>query len=373
MFKKNLGISVYPEKFTKNETFDYIDQAAELGYKKIFFSLLQFNTKEKLEKNIDLYFEVIKHAKKRGFYIILDIADSVFEVTKSSPRNLSFFKELNIDCLRLDSPLLPKEVADATYFDIDIQLNISNNDSFINNVLDYQPVIENLSGSHNFYPQENTGLGIAFFKESTLRYVEKGIKTMAFIGSDFGDFGPQNFKVGKLVSLENHRNKPIKTQAKEFFASNLISDVIIGNQSASFDELKDLSSIDKNIIEFDVDIYTKNTLEKEIIFNINHFARGDFNENYLRSTMPRVIFKDENDILPYSNDAKTVFNKGDIIVINNNDLNYQKELIVVLKNNFSNLGNKANLVGKIKEYDKDLIDFVKPWSKFKFRDIKKGN
>ncbi|ATI73256.1 hypothetical protein CG002_01505 [Mesoplasma florum] len=365
MFKKNLGISVYPEKFTIAETKEYIKEASELGFNKIFLSLLQFPNEKEYKKIEDMYLEIIKFSKELGYYVIVDIADVVLQATNSTAEDLSYFKKINVDCVRLDSPLMAKNVADATYNNLDIQLNMSANDSFIDNILDYRPVIENIYGCHNFYPQYNTGLGWEFFKESSSRYKDKGIHTTAFVGSKKGKFGPQAFEVKELVSVERHRNKPIKTQAKELWASGLISDVIVGNQRASKEELKDLSEINKQIIEFDIDTFDMSELEKEILFDKKHFARGDFNENYLRSTMPRVIFKPREDIEPKN--KQSFFNKGDIVIINKNDKNYQKELIVILKDDFYDLGDKGNLVARIKKYELDLLDLVKPWDKFLFK------
>ncbi len=48
-----LGISIYPEKTTFKEIYDYIDKAAENGFTRIFSCLLSVkDTKENIIKNL---------------------------------------------------------------------------------------------------------------------------------------------------------------------------------------------------------------------------------------------------------------------------------------------------------------------------------
>jgi len=371
MFKKEFGISVYPEKNSVSETKKYILKAKEYGYKNLFISFLQFKTSKKFGQIKNEYLKVIKFAKKHGFYIIADIADVAMQATKTSPDNLSWFSEIGVHCVRLDSPILPMAVAKATRNNnLDVQLNMSNNDHFIDNVLDFKPVLDAVSGCHNFYPQKNTGLGWDFFVESSKRYIDKGLKTSAFIGSHVGKHGPQSFDVSELVTLERHRNKPIRTQAKELAASNLISGIYIGNQAASDQELKDVSSIDLRVIELDIELSDDlSKLEQEIMFDMPHFSRGDINESFVRSTMGRVLFASREDIKVAN--IHDTYQRGDIVIINKNDRNYQKELVIINKDNFTGFSHEqANLVGRIKDYDLDLFSMVEPWSGFKFRVVK---
>ncbi|WP_342268718.1 MupG family TIM beta-alpha barrel fold protein [Spiroplasma endosymbiont of Aspidapion aeneum] len=371
MFKKKLGISIYPEKLPINETKDYISLAKKYGFTKIFMSFLQFRTVEEFKKNKDIYFDVIRFAKKNDFYVVVDIADLALKATGSNFKDLSFFIELGVDCLRLDSPLLPSDVAFSTHRNkIDIQVNASNNDHFIDNILDYKPVVENLYACHNFYPQKNTGLGWEYFIDSSRRFYNKGIHLSAFVSSEYGTKGPQMEDVKELVTVERHRFKPIRTQAKELWATGYVSDIYIGNQPAKEDELAELSIIDNTLIELDIVEITKiSPLEREILYRNDHFCRGDINENYIRSTMPRIYYQGKDNIKPIVNNKKS-YNRGDILIINNNDKNYQYELIVILKDDFKNLGKEVNHVASVNKYDLDLIEFVKSWTSFIFKKTK---
>ena len=44
---KRLGISIYPEKSTKEEIFAYLDMAAEAGFSRIFSCLFQFKVRKR--------------------------------------------------------------------------------------------------------------------------------------------------------------------------------------------------------------------------------------------------------------------------------------------------------------------------------------
>jgi hypothetical protein len=163
-----------------------------------------------------------------------------------------------------------------------------------------------------------------------------------------------------LVTVESHRQKPIRTQAKELVASNLISGILIGNQTASDKELKEVASIDLKAIELDLEISENlSKLENDLLFEMKHFSRGDLNEFYVRSTMGKVIYGSREDLKP--NNVKDVFQKGDVVILNKNDINYQKELVIIKNDNFTGFDNhQGNLVGRIKNYDLDLFDLIQP-------------
>ncbi|ALD66530.1 MupG family TIM beta-alpha barrel fold protein [Spiroplasma cantharicola] len=368
MFKKQLGISIYPEHFSKKETIDYLNKCYKKGINNLFMSIIHFNKKEK-DEILELYKYICVNANKIGFYIILDINDNALNLLELSINELNFFKKIGVSCVRLDSPLLPKEVADLTFneSDLDIQLNISNNDNFINNVLDYKPKRQNLFGCHNFYPLKNSGLSFNFFWKTTKRFVDLGIHSSAFVGSNFGNKGPQNYDVDNLVTIEKTRNLPIRSQAKFLFATGLISTVIVGNQAMSEEEIINFAEVNKiDKFEFDIKL-DKNLLviEKKILDYENHFWRGDLNEDFVRSTFTRVDFKDEIK----TNNIKIKLNRGDVCIINKNNSHYQRELIIILKDNYTQLGNTANYIGSIKDYDLLLLSILQGWDKFKFRGV----
>ena len=69
--------------------------------------------------------------------------------------------------------------------------------------------------------------------------------------------------------------------------------------------------------------------EKEIIFDFAHTGRTDASEYYIRSSWPRVKYKGCS-IPPraYENDC---FQRGDVVLVNDNLEHYRGELEVILK------------------------------------------
>jgi len=137
-----------------------------------------------------------------------------------------------------------------------------------------------------------------------------------------------------------------------------INNVLFGNPFATELELKEVSDLNKEEITLNIKL-EKNVSksELEIIDYKKHFRRGDITENYIRSTMTRILFKKE-DIEP--NNKNNVFSKGDVVIINNNGKNYKGELHIILKNNFTDTDNMYNLVGKIDNSEIKLLDYIEP-------------
>ncbi|WP_020834043.1 MupG family TIM beta-alpha barrel fold protein [Spiroplasma taiwanense] len=220
---KKIGISIYPEQSSFKEDKKYLDFAKSLGYEFVFTSILHFVGTEKEKEKANMVLKPLKYAKEIGFYTILDVEYKSMKLIEISVNDLSKCIQYGIDCLRLDSPSLPAEISNITHnkYKINIQLNMSNNDNLITNVMDYQPIKNRLSGCHNFYPLEYTALPFDFFTEANQKYLKYNIETSAFVGSHFGEM---TTAIGwkELPTLEEQRNIPISSQAKILFYSILI-------------------------------------------------------------------------------------------------------------------------------------------------------
>src|SRR5699024_9469647 len=102
--------------------------------------------------------------------------------------------------------------------------------------------------------------------------------------------------------------------AKHLFATNMIDDVIIGNAYASEEELEALSKLNRYQVQFHIDFVDDvNDIEKTVVLDNQHFRRGDMNTLVIRSTMPRVYYKEVPNA-PHDNTHE--FQRGDIVVGN---------------------------------------------------------
>ena len=76
--------------------------------------------------------------------------------------------------------------------------------------------------SHNFYPQENTGLTENFLLEATKNYTQHGIENIgAFITLNDNENLKSVWKEGNTTpTLEKHRKLPLVTQLQHFLLLN---------------------------------------------------------------------------------------------------------------------------------------------------------
>lgn len=227
-----LGISIYPEKNSKKDIFKYIDLAKKYGFKRVFTCLLSVSKpKDEIKKDFK---EIIKYCRDADMHVILDVSPRVFDELAISYDDLSFFADLGASGIRLDLGYDGLKESLLTYnnYDLDIEINMSSGTKYLDNIISYNPNKNKLMGSHNFYPQEYTGLEYEHFMRCSNDFKKHGIRTAAFINSKSAKYGPWKVMDG-LCTLEMHRNLDIVTQAKHLMMIDLIDDIIIGNAFAS--------------------------------------------------------------------------------------------------------------------------------------------
>ena len=358
--KRVLGISVYPDHSDSETDRAYIELAHRYGFRRIFMSMLEINEDSEVVK--EKFKNLIFFAKSLGYETILDVAPTIFEQLGISYDDLSFFHELGADGIRLDLGFDGNKEAMLTYnpYELAIELNMSNDVAYLDNILTYQANTPFLYGCHNFYPQEGTALPFEFFEKCSQRFKRQGIRTAAFITSQVGEIGPWDINDG-LPTLEMHRHLPVDVAAKHLFATDLIDDVIIGNAYASEEELEALGKIDRYQTVFAIEFVTEvNEVERQIVLNEQHVRRGDITNQVIRSTEVRKKYKNVDNPV---HDASFEFQVGDVVIGNDQFGKYKNELQVVLE---PHSDSRKNKVGTIREEELILLPFIHPWSKFKF-------
>lgn len=360
---RKLGVSIYPEKDDVEVIKDYLKKVSELGFKRIFSCLLSAEG----EKNViqSTFVDINTYAKSLGFEIIMDVAPNVFEKLGITYEDLTFFKEIGADGLRLDVGFSGIEESLMTFNDqgLAIEINMSNNVHTIDTIMDYQPNQYKLMGCHNFYPHRFSGLGLDFFKETTRRFKKYGLRTAAFITSQNQDtYGPWPVTDG-LATLEMHRELPLDVQLKHYITMNEVDDIIISNCFPSDEELASLADFDLSIPVFNVQpIDNLPEAETNILFNMLHFNRGDVSEYLIRSTQSRLLYKGHHFELIHT---PSVIRRGDVIIESSEYGHYAGELQIALKD-MKNSG-KSNVVGRIREEEIFILDELKAWQKFKLQ------
>lgn len=359
---RKLGISIYPERTTEERLFQYIDKASECGFSRIFSCLLSVN--EGRDKIKEIFKKINLYAKSKGFEIILDVNPRVFAELGISYNDLSFFKEVEADGIRLDEGFtgLQESIMTFNKENLKIEINMSNNIHYIDTIMDYRPNKANLIGCHNFYPHGYSGLGIDFFNKCTENFTRNGIRTATFITTQNSDsFGPWPVSQG-LPTLEMHRNLPLIVQFKHYIAMDNIDDIIISNCYPTDEEMEKFKKVRKDMVSFEIEtVENLPEIEKKILFDEFHYNRGDISENFIRSTQSRVKYKGHNfEIF----NAPKIIKRGDILIESSEYGHYAGELQIAL-NDMENTG-KTNVVGKIVEEELFILDYIKPWQKFSF-------
>lgn len=358
---KQLGISIYPDRASLNETKTYISLASQYGFTRIFTCLISSNNDIDMVKT--KFHDITSYAKGLGMQVIADVSPSVFSSYGISYQDLGLFYELGLYGIRLDLGFGGLEESIMTFnpYGLKVEINMSNGTRYLDNILSHRPNAENLIGCHNFYPHKYTGLSRQHFEKCSKLFKQNGIRTAAFISSAEAEFGPWPVSEG-LCTLEEHRSLPVSVQAKDLFNTGLIDDVILANAFASESELISLGGLDKDLLTLNIEL-TEGIpdIEKSIILDELHFNRGDVSEYMIRSTQSRV---------KYSTHHFELFNappikRGDIMIDSSLYERYAGELQIALKD-MENSG-KTNVVGRIDPKEIYLLDHIESWQKFKLK------
>lgn len=359
MTMRSLGLSIYPDHSKFEENAKYLTLGHKYGFSRIFMSMLEIQGSP--TETQAKYKKIIEYGNKLGYQTFLDVSPQLFKKLGIDYSDLKFFADTGATGIRLDEAFNGATEAMLSYnpYGLIIELNMSNNVDYLNNIISYQANEPFIYGCHNFYPQRGTGLPYNFFLDCSKRFKRFNIHTAAFVSSQTGTMGPWNVEDG-LPTLEEDRDLPIDVQAMHLFASNLIDDVIIGNAYASEDELRALSQVNRYQLQLHIDYVDGiNNIEKKIVEETQHFRRGDMNTTVIRSTIPRVTYKDIPNPL---HDNEEIFKRGDVLIGNDDFGIYKNELQIVLE---PHKDLRKNKIGSIRKDELFLLDFIKPWTKFK--------
>ncbi|WP_082587019.1 MupG family TIM beta-alpha barrel fold protein, partial [Lactobacillus pasteurii] len=228
MTMRNLGLSIYPDHSEYQKDAEYLELGHKYGFTRIFMSMLE--VQGSVEETKAKYKKIIGFGNSLGYQTFIDVSPRLFKKLGISYSDLKFFKEIGATGLRLDQAFDGATEAMMSFdpYGLIIELNMSNDVDYLNNIISYQPNTPFLYGCHNFYPQVGTGLPFDYFIKCSQRFKKLGIHSAAFVSSKVGEKGPWSVSDG-LPTLEMDRKLPIDVQAKQLWATGLIDDVIIGN------------------------------------------------------------------------------------------------------------------------------------------------
>lgn len=353
---RRLGISVYPEHENIEETYAYLKLAGSLGFNRVFTCLL--SVKESKEEIIDTFSAFCNKAHESGLTVSVDTNPEVFKKLGATPFDLSVFKQIGVDIIRLDGHFGEMEDIEITKNKENIMIEYNSSCTMsLDLMLKMGANKANMCICSNFYPQRYTGMGLERFKELQEFYKPLGLNSAAFVTSNAKNtHGPWPVYDG-LPTLEIHRDLSIDEQLRHLVALGYNDDFFVGNAFADREELEAMSKVNLNKITMKVDtVDDLSPIEKEIITSYCHANRDDCNEFLVRSSLPRVIYKGK-EIKPRENKTD-YFHKGDVLIVNDNLEHYRGELLIVTKD--IKALDHYNLVGHLNEAEQLILDCIKP-------------
>ncbi len=357
-----LGISLYPEHSTPEKDRAYMELAAKYGFSRIFTCLL--SVEKDAESTIEEFGGFISQAHDLGFVVAVDTNEEVFERLGATPTDLSPFKRMGVDIIRLDGHFgdYGDMMITRNREGIKIEFNGSGNlglDLLIERGADPR----NMVTCSNFYPEPYSGLSEERFQFFCRKYKGLGLQTAAFVSSQQPEtFGPWPVFAG-LPTCEDDRRRPIDLQMRHVLAAGLIDDVLIGNAFASEEELAAMAAVDTTRVTMRIEpVEGLTDLERDIIWNFAHTDRGDASAYMMRSSFPRMKYKGQS--IPARAYDAPAFKRGDVMIVNDNMAHYRAELEVA-RQDMVNDGTR-NLVGRIPEEELFLLDYIKPENAFGF-------
>ena len=360
-----LGISLYPEFASQEDNFAYLRRAAEHGFDVLFLALL--GAKGTYEEVVERYLPYTRLAHELGFEIFCDVNPMVLKRLGvgismfQGGIDLTFFKELGIDAMRLDLGMSDlEEAALAKNADgIKICINGAAVTDHVGALLSCGAPREALVGCHNYYPHRYTGVSLDYLMRGTEHWAKRGMRLQAFVSSNAPEaFGPWPVTEG-LPTLEMHRDLPIEVQLKHFVMMGCVGDVLIGNCFATDDELAAMERANSDRVRFTTRLVDGLPEDMARRLGMNLSVRGDCTSGYMIRTLESRM--DPAPVEPFN----TVdIERGDVIIDNRLYGQYAGEVQIALAP-MKNSG-KTNVVGHIDDCEHVLLDYLAAGTRFAF-------
>lgn len=341
------------------------------------------------EEIIAYFKDFTKIVHKYGMIVSGDCNSELFHRLEATETDLSVFKDIGVDILRMDFSF--NDERDATLINNKEGIKIEMSTSFIDVIetaIKNGAKPENISTCHNFYPERYTAPSLETINDINNYWKAKNIPVAIFISSLVkGSHGPWTVSDG-LPTIEEHRDMPIEIQLKHCLALDNVDEIIIGNAYASDEEFKAIDQVMKQVyvdipkneslgfladfvphgltkrIPFKIHLDKGITaLEKEILFNYpSHSDLGDCMNYMLRSRWTRMIYKGKE--IPCRPCDKAYYTRGDVVIVNDNLVHYRGEIQIVLKE--MKVDGQRNLLGHIDENEIFILEHIKAKDVFTF-------
>ena len=381
-----LGVSLYPEQEKIEEIDQYLKTASKYGFTKVLTSLFSVpGTKEEI---ISYFKNFTAIAYKYGRKVCGDANTECLKKLGADESHLEVINEMGIDILRMDMCYMDDR--DVTLINNKYGVGVEMSAGFIpaiDSALAGGANPSNLSVCHNFYPQTYTGADFDSIMAINEHWKEKKVRVAIFITSHVKEaHGPWPVHDG-LVTIEEHRFMSVGDQVRHILAMNNVDEILFANAFASEEEFREVAEVMKEVyihvepftqygemlaqilphgdlkrlplaIELESDATDK---EKEILYYQAHQV-GEYINYMIRSRWTRIFYKNAD--IPLRKCEKEYFEKGDVLIVNNN-LDYYKAEIQICMKPMRNDGQR-NLIGHVSKDALCILDLLKKGDIFCF-------
>lgn len=392
--RTELGISVYPDLRPLEEIEKYFELAARYGVSRVFSSM--FSVEGTKEEVLEYFRKLIAAAHKNHLKVSLDVNPMCFEKMGASPEDLSVFKEIEVDMLRMDLSYGPEGDAKLVKNPYGIEIEFNNSPEIVKGLLKSGVDAGEIQVCHNFYPQRYTAMKWDKFvtKNQEIKAIDRKVRISAFISSTAPETHGVWDAVCGLPTVEKLRMLPLDLQARMMLATGDVDNLLIGNAYASEEEFKGLQEVvqessrlnkdhmdptlkmlvDHGIISLEKPIKRlRVTLdpevtekEKEVLFDfVPHLEMGDSSEWIWRTRLSRFKYSQPGEVIEPRKVEGETFQVGDVVIVNDNYKHYAGEIQIV-KIPIVNDGTR-NRIGRLDGeeyqmmdlvYDGDLVEFL---------------
>lgn len=343
-----LGISSYFQDLD----YEYLKRASEIGARYLFTSLhIPEEDLSHLPQTLPIFLE---KCKAYNLDLVPDVSPVTFEKLGIAPNDYAALKALGFKVLRLDYGFDDFEVVKELLESFDLMLNASVvNEQYILDAKAAGVDFTRISMLHNFYPKQETGLSIDYFKSMNVVFEKHGLRISAFVPGDKIKRFPM---YEGLPTVERHRSMNPYVSAVQLIQECGMSDIFIGDSIAKESTLIAIQEfMETKVMTIPV------IMEKgfEHILDTNHVVRKDLSESIIRLIVPRTP-----EIQVYNNIKRP---RGAITLDNMLSGRYSGELQICKKD--MGMHSSVNVIGYIHPEYVELVDYIDRSTTVKFVSI----
>ncbi|KAA0955378.1 DUF871 domain-containing protein [Sporosarcina sp. ANT_H38] len=352
-----LGISVYLGNDLNEEFEFYLKKARDIGFTSIFTSL------HIPEENPQLYKERLRRlgaiAKQYEMELMADISPKSLEHLGFTWGNAEGLLEWGVTGLRVDYGISESTIVELSK-NMKVALNASTlTKDGLERLKQTGLRTESVEAWHNFYPRPETGLDRDEFRKVNEWLKQQGLTVMAFTPGDGNLRGPL---FERLPTLEDHRSVSPFAAFLDLIENGCVDKVLVGDLTLSEESLEQFASYQKGVLQLRAEqaIHDISLLE---IVGVTQTNRLDAARDCIRSMESREYgLIGTRPVEPFNMKERPL---GTITIDNEKYGRYQGEIQITKRDLRSD--EKVNVIGRIKDDDRPLLQYIDGGSKFQIK------